>query len=75
MKRRTRQPADTGIPERFLGFTAGDCSGASAFQQWKAWDEARQAWAMENLPAGADDLPTWSGEIPDQPWAEVEGLI
>lgn len=58
-----------------MDFSAEEWPGSSEFQQWKAWDEARRAWASENLPAGVDDLPAWSGEIPDQPWAEVEGLI
>lgn len=72
MRRRRRITADTGIPAALLDFIAADWPGKSEFQQWKAWDAARRAWATAELPGGEEDLPDWAGVVPDQPWSEAK---
>lgn len=61
------------VPDDVADFIPAHWPGRSDYQKYVAWAEARQAWALENLPGGEDDLPPWdSAGIPDQPWDEVE---
>lgn len=75
MRRRRRQETDSGIPATLLDFTAAEWAGSSEYQQWAAWDDARRTWAIANLPGGEEDLPGWTGAVPDQPWDEVKDAI
>lgn len=75
MRRRERGPRAIGggvIPADVADFDPAKWADGSDYQRWAAWDEARRAWAVKNLPGGEDDLPTWGGVVPDQPWDEVE---
>lgn len=78
MRRRPRNPTSNAgpvIPEALVEFVPADWPGKSEHRRWAAWAEARYSWAEENLPAGYEDMPSWDGVVPDQPWNEAKRLI
>lgn len=75
MRRRQRAPAgptgNPAIPQALLDFVREDWPGKSEHQRWVSWAEARYSWADANLPDGYEDMPSWDGIVPDQPWHEA----
>ena len=77
MRRRQKLRTDSAgnvltIPPSLTDFVPEDWPGKSEHQRWAAWSEARYSWAEENLPDGYEDMPSWPGVVPDQPWSEAK---
>lgn len=71
-RKRLSESEQLGLPAGLGDFVPADWPGGSEYQRYEAWRKARIVWAEEHLPGGAEDVPWWQGEIPDQPWDEVE---
>ena len=64
----------TVIPLTVLEFRSDEWPGDKRgglhddFARYEAWNRARIEWAESNLPNGLEDLPEFTGHIPDAPW-------
>lgn len=76
VRRRRKDPVlDGGMSPVLVRFDPADWFGDSDYQRWRAWDEARFAWAEANLPNGPEGLPGWHDRVvsmPDAPFDASE---